>query len=170
MATFGERLKQLRISNNLKQSDIANIVSISERQVSRFEHDENSPNLDVVSVLADYFSVSIDYLVGVADEPEKNTSVADETLDSIKKSADDNLSLIKSMNDVINLVILQHGSIEELQKKLSILSDINARLTKALGGLSRKNADEVLQIIESNNETIKEIIAEFKHPHHNAST
>ena len=69
---FSERLKQLRLSKNLKQSDIAEILNISVRSYRRYEINENLPTFEKLIIIADYFNVSIDYLVGRTDNPELN--------------------------------------------------------------------------------------------------
>jgi len=66
---FFERLRELRVSASLSQLALAKIVGISERGLRKFESGENLPNLAVLLALADYFDVSIDYLVGRSDDP-----------------------------------------------------------------------------------------------------
>ena len=69
---LGERLKELRLSHNLKQSDIANVLEISTRGYRHYELSEREPNLTTLVFLADYFNVSLDYLVGRTDDPTFN--------------------------------------------------------------------------------------------------
>ena len=69
---FSKRLKELRLSHNLKQSDIAKIFNMSERGYRRWELSDTEPNLDTIIFIADYFNVSLDYLVGRTDDPTFN--------------------------------------------------------------------------------------------------
>ena len=70
---FSERLKSLRLSKNLKQSDMAKLLNIAERNYQRFEGSKIIlPKSEYLIFLADYFNVSIDYLVGRTDNPELN--------------------------------------------------------------------------------------------------
>lgn len=62
MATFGERLKELRITKGLTQEELANIFHTNKSSISRYEQDEQKPN-DLESY-AEYFNVTVDYLLG----------------------------------------------------------------------------------------------------------
>lgn len=71
MHIFSERLIGLRKSKSITQKQLAQLVCISERNYQRLEAN-NSPKLENLIKLADYFDVSIDYLVGRTDNPEIN--------------------------------------------------------------------------------------------------
>ncbi|MGG4506343.1 helix-turn-helix transcriptional regulator [Heyndrickxia sporothermodurans] len=64
MKTLGIRLKELRLEKGLLQTDIAEFLSVSLRQVQRYEKDESDIPLSSAVKLAEYFDVSIDYLTG----------------------------------------------------------------------------------------------------------
>ena len=68
---FAERLKTLRTQNNLSMSGLAAAVGVSKQAIGQFEKSSNNPNVDTLVVLADYFDVSIDYLVGRSDDPTR---------------------------------------------------------------------------------------------------
>ena len=68
---FGERLKQLRAVRNLTQKQLAIETETSERGIQNYEMGIRKPAFDVLIALADYFDVSLDYLVGRSDEPER---------------------------------------------------------------------------------------------------
>lgn len=61
------RLKQLRLEKNLLQSDIAKIINKSDRSVGQYEREERDPSSETWTILADYFDVSLDYLLGKSD-------------------------------------------------------------------------------------------------------
>lgn len=61
------RLKQLRLERGLLQSDIAKVIKKSERIVGFYETGERDMNTETLSILADFFNVSIDYLLGKTD-------------------------------------------------------------------------------------------------------
>lgn len=71
MSTFGQRLKELRTSKALTQKQLAEYFSITLRQYSRYETDVSTPSYKQLIALADYFDVSIDYLVGRSDDPKR---------------------------------------------------------------------------------------------------
>ena len=64
------RLKELRENAGLKQTELAAMMGITERQYQRYERGEGEPMLAGWIWLADYFQVSLDYLVGRSDKPD----------------------------------------------------------------------------------------------------
>lgn len=72
MNLFNVRLKQIRQSLNVTQKTIADYLKIGERSYQRYEYGEREPSLAIIIALADYFNVSLDYLVGRSDNPKKN--------------------------------------------------------------------------------------------------
>ena len=64
MATFSNRLKELRLKNNLTQKALGELVDSSERAIQSYELEQRKPTLDVITSLADFFDVSADYLLG----------------------------------------------------------------------------------------------------------
>lgn len=66
---IGNRLKHLRLERNVTQKEIALGIGVSPVSVQRFEYGTVRPSLDTLIALADYFDVSLDYLVGRSNEP-----------------------------------------------------------------------------------------------------
>jgi len=71
MPTFGERLKQLRKEKGLTQKGLADHFEMAVNAYQRYEYDERNMNIKTLTALADYFDVSIDYLVGRSDKRER---------------------------------------------------------------------------------------------------
>lgn len=71
MNIFYERLKSCRKSKEKTQKQMAEILGVSERAYQHYELNDREPPLSKVIVLADYFDVSIDYLVGRSDEAKR---------------------------------------------------------------------------------------------------
>lgn len=67
------RLRELRVERELLQSDIAKLINKSERTVGFYETGERDMNTETLAILANFFNVSIDYLLGKSDirNPEK---------------------------------------------------------------------------------------------------
>ena len=61
---FHIQLRKIRKEKNLTQSDVANALNITVRQYQRYESGEQTTTLDNLIALADYFDVTLDYLVG----------------------------------------------------------------------------------------------------------
>ncbi len=72
MATFGERVKELRKARGLTQRQMANALSITERNYQRYEATESPSNENLLK-MSKFFNVSTDYLLGRSDE--KNVTV-----------------------------------------------------------------------------------------------
>ena len=67
-----ERLLMCRKNKGVTQKETAQSVRINERSYQRYEAGEHMPTLEITIALADYFGVSIDYLVGRSDDPERH--------------------------------------------------------------------------------------------------
>ena len=64
---FSKRLKELRISNNLTQPKLGEIVGVKKQMINDMEHGRANPSMKTLIALADYFGVSTDYLIGRSD-------------------------------------------------------------------------------------------------------
>ena len=64
------RLKQLRTENDVSQSDIAKLLDVTRQAYSRYERGERELGYDMLCKLADYYGVTVDYLIG--HESKKN--------------------------------------------------------------------------------------------------
>lgn len=58
------RLKELRKARKLKQTDIAEVLSCSQGVYSRYESEEREPPFDIIKKLAEFYGVTIDFLMG----------------------------------------------------------------------------------------------------------
>lgn len=63
---LGEQLKKLRKAKNIKQRQLAEYLNVSTGAVGLWELDYRSPDNDTLVKLAEYFDVSIEYLLGVS--------------------------------------------------------------------------------------------------------
>ncbi len=70
METFPVRLKNLRERRRFYQREIAESLGITTRAYQFYESGRSEPNIQTLIALADYFNVSIDYLVGRTDVPD----------------------------------------------------------------------------------------------------
>lgn len=64
----GERLSELRKDNGLTQRDLAEILGVSENSISLYERNINTPDDELKIKIANYFNVSLDYLLGATDK------------------------------------------------------------------------------------------------------
>lgn len=64
------RLRELRKSRNLTLKDIGNVLNVSESAVSQYENNKRELDNTSLTTLADYFEVTVDYLLGRTDSPD----------------------------------------------------------------------------------------------------
>lgn len=62
------RLKEIREDRDLTQNDVAKILKTTQQQYSKYEVGINLIPIDRLCILADYYNVSLDYLVCRTDE------------------------------------------------------------------------------------------------------
>ena len=62
------RIRDMRTDRGLTQSDVAKILHVSQNTYSQYEIGTTRYPLDAVVTLAEYYGVSVDYLVGLTDE------------------------------------------------------------------------------------------------------
>lgn len=66
------RLKELRLAKSMTLKAMADMLGMVQRNYQRYETGEVDPPLSKAIALADYFSVSLDYLVGRSDDPTRH--------------------------------------------------------------------------------------------------
>ena len=68
---FAERLKEIRVARGLTQKQVYEAVGMSAIGYQRYEYGEREPAYQKLLALADYFDISLDYLVGRSDDPTR---------------------------------------------------------------------------------------------------
>ncbi len=71
---IGERLLDLRKDAGLTQDELAAILRINKHSISSYEREKSEPPDAIKIEIAKYFNVSIDYLLGLTDEPTPHTN------------------------------------------------------------------------------------------------
>ena len=72
--TVGQSLKKVRKNFSLTQKQVAEKAKLSYRSYQEYEGDRSVPPVTAIMALADFFNVSLDYLVGRTDNPAINRS------------------------------------------------------------------------------------------------
>jgi repressor LexA len=67
MASFGERLRECRKVAKLTQKELAQAAHVGESTISMYEMEKREPDFETLEVLADFFNVDTDYLLGRTD-------------------------------------------------------------------------------------------------------
>lgn len=63
-----ERIRNIRIDRGLTQEDVAKLLNVKQNTYCQYETGVLNYPLDLVVKLAEYYNVSVDYLVGLTDE------------------------------------------------------------------------------------------------------
>lgn len=63
-------LKKLRLEKGLSQQALADNFNLSQQSIYKYEHELAEPDIKTLKCLARFFDVSIDYLVGFADDSD----------------------------------------------------------------------------------------------------
>lgn len=89
--TFAMRLKKLREQKRINQTELANLLKVSNGSISKWERGDRQPDYETLENIADTFNVTIDYLLGRSDskqefnESQMNFSTPQEALSFILK-------------------------------------------------------------------------------------
>ncbi len=100
---IGERLQELRKDRGISQAEFAKILGVSHYTVSSYECNRSDPDDNAKITIAKLFDVSVDYLIGLIDEPlsynRSNMTI------SIPRNFDE--EDIKSIKEYINFLEFQ---------------------------------------------------------------
>lgn len=130
------RLKELRKEKKLSQKEIAKEMSISEKTLSRWENGESQIKPEKAQQLADYFGVSVGYLLGYSNDVEKHPFEWDE-ISEISKPY-----LVKELEK----------RRQERREELRVLRDFakNNDLTENINNVTQKLGDIVIPYLDLN--------------------
>ncbi|MBQ9985912.1 MAG: helix-turn-helix transcriptional regulator [Oscillospiraceae bacterium] len=83
MNNFRNRIRDLREDMDLRQVDVANATGIDQKTLSNYETGKTNPDSTSLIKLANFFGVSIDYLVGYSSINVKNNKDLSTRLEKI---------------------------------------------------------------------------------------
>lgn len=99
MATFADRLKEERIHKGLTQTELAKTLYLGQTSVSKYESGKQIPETPTLQKIADFFDISVDYLLGKTDiknyTDDPNITIAlhsDTDYDELPKEAKDEIN------------------------------------------------------------------------------
>lgn len=136
MFIFGERFKQLRKEKDLTQEKLAKMFHLNKSSISRYEKGQQIPETETLKNFAEYFGVSIDYLLGRTNERSVVLPVKHEFLPRLKPK--DEKHIEKVIESIVNYLEEKPGLM--LDGEITSEEDIEL-LTTAI-----KNSLEYLKI------------------------
>lgn len=104
MSLLPERLRELRKSFGYTQQQVADDLQISRKLLSNYELGKREPNIDMLQALAEYYLVSVDFIIGASSVENSRTYYP--------------AFVIELMNDS---KYLSQESISDLEKYVSLL-------------------------------------------------
>ncbi|MEG2937132.1 MAG: helix-turn-helix transcriptional regulator [Vagococcus sp.] len=113
---FGDKLKKLRASKNMKQKELADLLFLKQSSVSDYENNKSIPSGDIIHKLTDIFGVSSDYLLDI-DSPNKS---------KLDKTIEETFEELKHED---TLLFLKDGDIDEETARLIKIAMKNAMRT-----------------------------------------
>lgn len=105
-----KNLKELRLKAGISQQKLADIIGTSQQSINKYENHNVEPDISSLIKLADYFSTSVDYLIGHTEINHKIEKVYEYDLnDEEARLVDEYRRLTKAEKDSINNVIKNYN-------------------------------------------------------------
>ncbi len=101
---FGDIFKELRNENKLSQDKIAEDLDISQPLIAKWEGHQSTPAPEMLDYIADYFNVSVDYLIGRSkfkNIEADNSELEKELFSKIKELTDEEKMTLLSVANAI---------------------------------------------------------------------
>ena len=133
------RLKELRKQKGLTQQGLADKISVSKITILRWENEERQIKPEKAQQLADYFGVSVGYLLGYED-----------LLDQIEEV---DAELSKGMTIAKNLSVTASSSYEELFRNILIL----LKGLKEAAEVTQVDSNTLIEVVESLEDHMKDL-------------
>ena len=127
MATFAERLKQLRTYKNMSQEELGRMIGLTQSIIAHYEANRKLPGNHNIQQIADYFHVSVDYLLGRSDSIQWTVAPADTLL--IPTPKEEHLTFYRKLGE------LSPESIAILEKQADHLYELEQAI------VNRKKAE-----------------------------
>ncbi|MCY9664510.1 helix-turn-helix domain-containing protein [Paenibacillus alginolyticus] len=67
---YGDRIALLREKRGLTQEELSNKIGISRAALSHYETNRREPDYETINKIANFFNVTVDYLLGRTDQPQ----------------------------------------------------------------------------------------------------
>lgn len=71
---YKKRMYELRIDNDLRQEDVAKVLNTTKQNYGMYEKGKRKISVEDLIKLSKYYNVSVDYILGLTDEPEQRNA------------------------------------------------------------------------------------------------
>ncbi|WP_408955790.1 helix-turn-helix domain-containing protein [Natroniella sp. ANB-PHB2] len=125
---IGKRIKKLRTESDLLQKELARDLNLTQQTISLYESGKRQPDYETIEKIADYFKVSVDYLLGRTD---------------IKRPTE-------NLNDIVPKGVLELLSAEELDFLWDAAKNKQQlMLLRESRGLTNKDLAKAIKVIKA---------------------
>lgn len=94
---FGQRLLYLRKKHDLLQKELGDKLGVTKGAIGMWENNKRTPDFDMLKSIADFFDVSIDYLLGETDHPNIYKVKHEELQSKVQDVDEEYMTLAKEM-------------------------------------------------------------------------
>lgn len=101
-----KNLKKLRNRSNISQQQLADVIGVSQQSINKYENHGVEPDIATLIAIANYFSTSVDYLIGNTDIERKLENIQKYDLsDEECRIMDGYRKLNPTEKEIVNLII-----------------------------------------------------------------
>lgn len=97
MKKFGQNLQKLRTNKSMTQDDLGKLLNVSQSTIAYYESGKKQPSLETLIVIANYFHVSVDYLLDRVDSLNPNPALQKTEI------SQESLSLLHRLNNLTDI-------------------------------------------------------------------
>ncbi|MFN3403031.1 MAG: helix-turn-helix domain-containing protein [Cytophagaceae bacterium] len=134
-------LKELRLEEKLTQEDMSNLLQIDRSNIANYERGKRLPSIESLIKIADYFNVSLDYLIRGKDHKTSLDSSDSAVNESLRELMAENTSLMDNQLKMNDLLVQKEEEIRVLKDYLQSLKMYNHFLEQKIK-LLENNSEE----------------------------
>lgn len=140
---IGNRLKQLREEKNLPKATLAKELNMTPQSYGLYENEKRSPDYQTLKKLANYFTVSMAYLLGETDQ--KNFSSNTAPLNDFVETANPNVINIEDLSAIEKVFLQAYRQLDRDMRQKFIEHFIEALDTHRAELATQKNIEAELE-------------------------
>ena len=107
MDILSKRLRDLRVDNDMKQGEMGAAVGITQNMVSNYENGREPP-LETVLLYAKYFDVSLEYLLGLTNDPKSTNGTLEASINALARLAGDEMPTSSSVLALLDAAVVYY--------------------------------------------------------------
>ena len=117
------RIKELRQLNNVSQGDLAKATGLTRQAISNYENNERMPNKEILEKLANFFNVSVPYILGAYSKEEILEVLKNSYISESKKSSLSYSEKISEVSFNVDLICIAQGLLPYDEPRFNLLSE-----------------------------------------------